>query len=303
MDRRAAEDWIRARVSPAGAIEIARERPWATVLRIPVAAGAVWFKACSGVQAFEPRLTATLFERWPDRVPEVLDVDEQRGWLLTADAGLPVGNAGNPPEAWLTALPRYAELQRGEAARVAEHLDHGVPDLRVETLPARLDGLLSSDLPLDEPEIERLRKSAARFGELCRDLAARGIPSSVQHDDLHHENLYERHGLFRVLDWGDSSISHPFASLVVTFRFLEETTKLSLDDPWLARLRDAYLEPWGDDLVDTFGLALLVGTFAHAFAWARQRAHLSLENRAWFDPYFRLVLRRALAASQPDRGS
>ena len=36
----------------------------------------------------------------------------------------------------------------------------------------------------------------------------------------------------RILDWGDSSISHPFASLFVTFRFLEEITHLSPDDAW-----------------------------------------------------------------------
>jgi hypothetical protein len=59
-----------------------------------------------------------------------------------------------------------------------------------------------------------------------------------------------------VLDWGDSSISHPFASLVVTFRFLEEVTKLSPGDPWFARLRDANLEPWGRDLDKRFPIVV-----------------------------------------------
>ena len=47
-------------------------------------------------------------------------------------------------------------------------------------------------------------------------------------------NLYvrnERNERPRVLDWGDASISHPFASLVVTFRFLEEVTGLPPGDP------------------------------------------------------------------------
>jgi hypothetical protein len=30
----------------------------------------------------------------------------------------------------------------------------------------------------------------------------------VQHDDLPMANLYERDGRRRILDWGDSSISH-----------------------------------------------------------------------------------------------
>jgi hypothetical protein len=295
VDRREVESWIRSRVAADGAIAVAHERPWATVLRVPVAGGAVWFKACGAVQAFEPRLTVALFARWPDRVVEVLDHDEERGWLLLRDAGRPVGAVGNPPAAWLAMLPAYAELQRGETAQAPEHLAGGVPDLRVETLPARLDELLRRDLPLARPEIRRLRGFGSRFGELCRDLGDRGIADTIQHDDLHHKNLYERNGRFRVLDWGDSSISHPFASLVVTFRFLEEVTELPPGDPWFMRLRDAYLEPWGSGLADTFALALRVGTFAHAFAWARQRDHLTTEARAQFDKHFPIVLRRALA--------
>jgi hypothetical protein len=36
----------------------------------------------------------------------VLAYDERRAWLLLADAGMPVGAAGNPPQAWLAAWPR-----------------------------------------------------------------------------------------------------------------------------------------------------------------------------------------------------
>jgi hypothetical protein len=292
VDRAAAEDWIRAHVQPVGAIEIAHERPWATVLRVPLAEGVAWFKACAPVQAFEPRLTAGLFARWPDRVAQVLGHDEERAWLLLADGGTPIGASGNPPEAWLAALPLYAELQRGEAGRAAEHLVHGVPDLRVAALPARYEDLLQRDLPLESDELGVLRSFAARFAELCGELAAYGIPETVQHDDLHMANVYAQGERLRLLDWGDASISHPFASLVVTFRFLEERNGLPPGDPWFARLRDAYLEPWGRDLADAFALAFRVGTFAHTFAWVRQRDHLPEEAWPEFDP---IVPRRAVA--------
>jgi hypothetical protein len=292
---RAAEDWIRAHVEPVGVIETAHERPWATVLRVPLSNGVAWFKACAPVKAFEPRLTAELFARWPDRVTEVLGHEEERGWLLLADAGKPIRELGNPPEAWLAALPLYAELQRGEAAHKHDHLAHGVPDLRVATLPARYEDLLQHDLPLERDEVHRLREFALRFAELCDELATHDLPETVQHDDLHIGNLYLQGQRLRLLDWGDASISHPFASLVVTFRFLEEITKLSPGDPWFARLRDAYLEPWGRGLVAAFALAIRIGTFAHSIACARQRAHLPEEARAEFDRWFSVVLRRALA--------
>jgi hypothetical protein len=136
-DRHAAERWISSFVDPTAPIETARERPWATVLRVPVCGGSVWFKACAAVQAYEPRLTGELFARWPDRVGEVLAYDARRAWFLLADAGVPIEAVGNPPQAWLEALPLYAELQQGEAAHAAEHITHGVPSLPLSALPAR----------------------------------------------------------------------------------------------------------------------------------------------------------------------
>jgi hypothetical protein len=192
-------------------------------------------------------------------------------------------------------LPGYAELQRREATYARDHVEHGVPDLRLALLPERYADLLRRTLPLDDDELAALRAFETRFAELCSELAARGLPETVQHDDLHMNNLYREHGRLRVLDWGDASVSHPFFSLVVTFRFLEETNRLAPTDPWFARLRDTYLEPWGRGLAETFELALRVGIFAHVIAWGRQRDHLPPEARLDFDRVFAIVLRRAVA--------
>jgi hypothetical protein len=297
VDLAGAQAWIRLHVAPAGPIETVREKPWATVLRVPLARGYAWFKACGPVQGFEPRLTAQLYARWPDRVPEVLGHDEQRAWLLLADAGPQVSEFGF--EAWVRAmaraLPLYAELQRGEAAHVPEHLAGGVPDLRPATWPARYADLLGRDLPLTADELSRLRRFGPRFDGLCAQLAGSGVPESIQHDDLHTSSLHRRDGRLRVLDWGDASVSHPFASLVVTFRFLEEIGKLPRDDRWHALLRDAYLEPWGPRLGEAFEIAIRAGAFGHAFAWARQRDALPPEAQRDFDKWFAVILRRAIA--------
>jgi Phosphotransferase enzyme family len=289
-----AEAWIRQRVEPVAAIEMVHERPWATVLRVPLADGVAWFKACAPIQAFEPRLTAALSARWPDRVGEVLAHDEQRGWLLLADAGTPLFTLGNPPEAWLAVLPRYAELQRGEATFATDHVANHVPELRLATLPARYVDLLQHELPLEPDEIGQLRGFETRFSDLCEELAAHNVPETIQHDDLHGANVFSRHGHLRVLDWGDASIAHPFTSLLVTFRFLDEINHLMPSDGWFARLRDAYLEPWGRDMLATFELAMRVGAFAHAIAWGRQRDALTEPERPEFDRAFTTILRLAV---------
>lgn len=294
----AAEEWIRQHVEPTAAIETTHVRPWATVMRVPVVGGVVWFKACAQVQAFEPRLTGELYARWPDRVTEVLAVDEARGWLLLGDAGIAVMEQGNPPEAWLEALPSYAELQKGEITYALDHIVHGVPDLRIAALPAGYERLLANELPLARDDVRRLRDYAPRFTELCAALAELGIQESVQHDDLHMANLYSGAGKLRVVDWGDSSIAHPFFSLVVTFRFLDEVNHLAPDDPWFRRLRDAYLEPWGSGLEETFEIAIRVGWFAHAIARTRQRDALPPEARPDFDRTSAIILRRAAAQTR-----
>jgi hypothetical protein len=294
-DLKGAEEWIRSHVEPVGAIERTHDRPWATVMRVPLAGDVAWFKACAQVQAFEPRLTAQLYARWPDRVSEVLAVDEARCWLLVGDAGIAVRELGNPPEAWLEALPLYAELQKGEAEYALDHVGNGVPDLRMAVLPAGYERLLGSELPIARDAVDRLRDYAPRFTELCTALAQQGIQESVQHDDLHMANLYTDDGKFRVVDWGDSSIAHPFFSLLETFRFLEEFNGLGPDDPWFRRLRDAYLEPWGSGLEEAFEIAIRVGWFAHAIAWTRQRGALPAEARAAFDTGFAIVLQRLVA--------
>jgi hypothetical protein len=271
--------WIAAHSTPTGPLEVVCERPWSTVLRAPVEGGAVWFKACGPVQAFEARLTAALAAR-SDLLPRVLAVDEARAWLLLADAGTPLTAFGDQVDAWLAVLPRYAELQMREARHVDEHLAGGVPDRRPEKLPAEFETLASRGLVPGA--------AVPRFAALCAELDARGLAPTIQHDDLHAANVYARDGRLAVLDWGDACVSHPFFSLVATLHNEAERVPF-------ARLRDAYLEPWGGD-VETFELALKVGWGAYAIAWLRQYDHLdTAEDRADFSREFANVLRHTLA--------
>jgi phosphotransferase family enzyme len=288
-----AESWVRSSIPTAGPFELLQAEPWGTVFRVPIDGGAAWFKACAPHQAFEVPLTASLSARW-NAVTDVLAHDVERRWLLMADAGEPLNGLGNPPQRWLEILPAYAELQLGEIGHAEEHLANGVPDLRLERLPTLFDELLRADLPLEPDERATLGAFGPRFAELCAQLADAGIGPSVQHDDLHMNNVYVKDLSLRVLDWGDASIAHPFFSLFETFRFLVELNGLPEGDPWFARLRDAYLEPWGGDRRATFELAQRVGGLAHAIAWLHQREALPIADRPEFDPSYAVILRLAL---------
>jgi hypothetical protein len=285
--------WITAHVDAVGPVELVHDRPWATVSRVPTPDGVVWFKQCKPVQAFEPRLTVALAERWGDLLPVVIAADEERGWLLLADAGSPLGIFGDP-EPWLSVLPRYAELQRGETEHAATHLAAGVPDRTLAAFPALYDDVIERELPISAAEVATLRAFRPRFAELCAELAAHGPEQTIQHDDLHGANVYSRDESPRILDWGDSCVSHPFLAPFVTFMHLAEAHRI---DPWRGRLRDAYLEPWGSphEHRDAFELAQRLGVFAHVFKELRVMDTLPATERAAFGAGLPALLRGCVA--------
>jgi hypothetical protein len=103
---------------------------------------------------------------------------------------------------------------------------------------------------------------------MCRELAAYGIPETIQHDDLHDGQVFLRDGGYLFFDWGDSCVSHPFHSLTVALRANAAKFELEPGGAELRRLRNAYLEPFGD-LQEAADLAYWTGTVGRALAWDR----------------------------------
>jgi hypothetical protein len=289
--RAPATAWILAQVEArggalAGEIEQPHVEWWSTVLRVPTSEGDLYFKAVAlPVHGFEPALTARLARLAPDRVPELVAVEEELGWMLMRDGGTRlrelIGSAADLGR-WEALLPLYAELQIDAAPAADELLALGVPDERLAGIPEHFERLLADqsavllDLPggLTSEQHARLRARAPELAAECRELESFGIPETIQHDDLHDGNVFVRDGRYVVFDWGDSCVSHPFHTLVVTLRSIAYRLDLEPGSAELERLRDAYLEPFArygrwDELVAAFELAYHVGTLARALAWHR----------------------------------
>ena len=302
--RDGALDWVRARLdeqgrSVLGEVEQPHVYPWSTVLRVPTAEGPVWFKASARGTAYEVPLLTALGSWCPKRVLVSLAADADRGWLLLPDGGttLRVAQGGQTDVAhWEKVLVEYAELQRLLAARAEEMVALGVPDLRPAALPGHLADLLADEpaLMVDEPDgitsadLARLRSEQDRFAQSCGELAATGVPSSVQHDDLHDANIflpYDGSGPYRVFDWGDASVAHPFTTLLVTLRVVAHFGKLPNGAPELFRLRDAYIEAWTGEhdrstLLEACRLALLTGPLGRALSYRRSLLDATPSARA-----------------------
>src|SRR5918994_7401242 len=94
------------------------------------------------VRGRAPAITAFLSDHHPGRVPEVLDVDLERGWLLTRDFGDELLTTAPPPHAWVRALESYADLQLAWVDRVDDLLRVGAPDRTLPELERELDVVL-----------------------------------------------------------------------------------------------------------------------------------------------------------------
>jgi len=280
-----AHRWVTERLTahgtpPTGAIEEVRVRPWSVTHRVPTTAGVAWFKANTPGCAYEAGLAASLAAWAPGRVLAPLAVDASRGWLLTADAGPTLREVVAKDRllpTWTAMLQSYAALQRDLAAHTLEMLAQGVPDHRPQHLPARLTALLAdpriqADLGPDRQAA--VNEVATDVAGWCAELSADGIPATLQHDDLTDANVFPDGDRFRFFDWGDSSVAHPFGSLLVAIGFAAYLLELDPGVPERDRLRDAYLEPWTDlarpaGLRRSASLACRVTRVSKALAWQR----------------------------------
>ena len=208
-----------------GDVEQPHIRSWSTVLRLPTAAGPVWFKANSPALRHEVVVVERVSARVPERVPALLASDARRGWMLMTDAGERLREVVVSERSlvrWHDVLSGAADLHRALEPDVDDLLAAGVPD-------HRLAGLADCYAELvDRIDVEpRFRVAVSRVRDLVDELASYGVTETLQHDDLHDGQVFVKDGRNLVMDWGDAVVSHPFFTLSVT---LEGGVAWGLDD-------------------------------------------------------------------------
>jgi Phosphotransferase enzyme family len=201
-----ARAWIASQVVVTGEIRQVHAKPWSTVWRVPTAREAVWFKAPASEFAYEAAVLEVLLPLAPDLLPEVVALSPDTGWLLLADAG---DRAREHPPNWAPVLRRYAELQIAAAPVAGDLLAAGAIDHR--DLPSRVRRLVPF---LHEETRAKLEPRLPEVDERLARLAASPLAATIDHNDLHDGNVFVRDQHARVLDWGDSTVGHPFLSLV-----------------------------------------------------------------------------------------
>ena len=265
--------WIAQWVEPTAPIEQPHVRAWSTVLRVPTAAGDLFFKANAPMAAHEAAILELLTPLAPDLLPEVVAIDAERRWLLLRDGGARIRE--HPAEgAWIDVVGQYADLQRAAAGSADALVAAGVPDRRAAMLPALYESLGG------DPRIVE---------ELLTELEPVELSETIQHDDLHDGQVFLRDGRTRILDWGDACVSHPLLTLAVSADFLDDAAT------------DAYLERFGDSgvLRRAVPAARRLGGVSRALNWAAVAAIAPTEAREHFRAGQEIWVRRV--AQPPER--
>ncbi len=288
-----------------------RERPWGAVLRVTTSDGVMYFKAEGLGARHEPRILAELARSSPGLGPEVLAAEGRRSWLLMADHGKPMWDLLDTVGQVATLerlLPLYAQMQASSSQSVDVWIDAGAPDRRVHLLPDLLDSLLAGEmaggrLPIDSKQRRAIDMVLPDFARACEELATTPWTGALDHGDLHGGNVLVDGSGHRLVDWGDSCVTHPFSSLFVTYELAVSRFDRADRGAAALRLRDAYLEPWSRDgssasLRETFTVAVWVGYVTRAldFVGMLQNANAAL-IREWQG--HAVVLLRHWAAAHP----
>jgi hypothetical protein len=303
-------EWIHAQAQRnsiliIGEIEQPHVYAWSTVLHVPTDQGKLYFKATAPETLYEAALSQALARWFPDSMPEFIAVNAGRGWMLMRDGGEPLRASIRPTKdlaPWKPVIKRYAEIQIGLAEHVTELLSLRIPDHRLSELPGLFAELLADqanfmidqEKGLTSAEWQQVKEKAPRLGEICTQLAAYGIPASLNHGDFHDGNVLTKDGRITFFDWGDGDVTHPFVSLRTFFVSIE--IALDLEDysftPEMAELLNLYLEPFQrfasrEDLQVAYKLSKPVASIVKALAWHTTISRMGEDLRkeyAWIVP-------------------
>lgn len=270
--------WAGEQVRAAGlgaGVEVvsSRLRPWSALLAVRTDGGRpLWCKAVEPRRRSEVAVTVALAERWPALAPDVLAVDEGRSWLLLGDHGTAVADdqpAARQIELVADLLPAYAEMQAATVDRLGGWIALGVPDRRV----ARLPDLFAAVLVAAGDDLRaRCEPGLPAVAAAVEQLADAPVPAAgLDHADVHGWNVLFDGRRPRLVDWGDCCVTHPFSSLFVPDRFLVAALPAADRPAAWARLRDAYLEPWGgptSEHLEVLRLAMWLGPIVRVLSLA-----------------------------------
>jgi len=133
---------------------------------------------------------------------------------------------------------------------------------------------------VDADAAARLRRVLPELDRWVDQVLALGLPVTLNHSDLHSNNVFARESGMRFFDFGDSMLTEPLSVLLATLSSMRFHLDCAPDDPRLMQVADAAIEVWSDlapmtELRAALTPALQLGKLARSESWARCLTNLT----------------------------
>ncbi|WP_373894062.1 phosphotransferase family protein [Virgibacillus sp. CBA3643] len=243
--RQRMEAWVEQKL-PYRPIAFEQIRSWerSALFKIKTTKDNYYFKAVPDVFSHEPSIHNYIAEQHPSYVPEVIALDSEKKWYIMGELqGDLLGKSTNISH-WENALHRMVTIQKGSLIHSDKLQKLGCPVRPViEALNNHLEeslGELASNNNISLEKHTVLKKSIPFMLSLARKLHESRLPISLDHGDLFGGNIIVQQEQPVIYDWSDSSLTHPFLSVIV---LLEEVSEYFSEEE-SQKLLDSYLEEW-----------------------------------------------------------
>lgn len=246
---------------------------WSHVLRFETTQGYIYLKHTPDLIALEADIIKILHDQFYAPVPEVMAQNADFNCFLMKDAGQNLRGILKRKfdvELLCKAMDDFSKMQTTVADNVGVFLEIGVPDWRLNKLPALFQDFLShAEILLAdgllEKEIDELNSLSKIVPKLCERLSAHRIKQTLVQSDFHDNNILldERSRVITFIDLGEIVISHPFFSLIGCMRQLIKHHGLTEHDPRYQYIQDACLQYYiqfesQQQLIDAFAIATVL---------------------------------------------
>ncbi|MDR4888588.1 aminoglycoside phosphotransferase family protein [Fredinandcohnia sp. QZ13] len=245
------EKWLHTVIKDAGyestgSVDPVKDTDFCLVLRIPTKRGDLFYKENGLSTRHEAIVSKHLDLRLQGKTARLVALNESECWFLMEDLkGKPLRNIKDK-QLWQRAIQEYAELQISQMEEVESLIKMGVPDRRMPILKQEIEQYLKEmcGTGLTEDETKKVMALQPELLSMCDQIDSI-LPASIEHGDLHSNNIRIIDDNIVFFDWGDASVSHPFFSTRIFWHALDEL--IHDESEWLAMVnefRPFYLEPW-----------------------------------------------------------
>lgn len=264
--------------------ENVQSTPWSYVVRFVTSDGYIYLKHTPELIALEADIIKILHDQFHAFVPEVIAHNFELNCFLMKDAGRTLREILKQKfdvSLFCKAINQFTSTQLAIADHVNILIDIGVPDWRLDKLPALYMQLLSKKEMLitdglSEKEISELKKLLPTVSGLCKKLSSYAIKQSIVQPDFNDNNtlIADDFQKITMIDLGEIAISHPFFSLLNCLQQAKKHHGLTDEDDAYQQLMDACLKNYMDfeskeNLLDAFEIAKIIWFIYGALASER----------------------------------